>query len=462
MTETNKGKYGRHLRTFLIASDIVLVNVLFLITLLICYSFPLTAELKAAWLLTNAAFLPVLIWDNRTMPNRRAFLTDRLVVNSIKTVVIHALFFLSLLQLTEISFERSAYAVFYGLMIVAIPLSSAINGVFIKKFRRRGRNFSRVLIVGTHITAIRLYDEMSSDAGYGYKIIGFVDEEKPTDFPHTYVGDIDNLSEIVREYNIDEIFFTLAGEKASHLSRVAKVADQNVISFYYVPQISKFVNANFELHNLGSMPMLTLRRNPLNSLANRLVKRAFDLLFSSLFLVFSPLIFVPIAIAIKLTSPGSVFFKQERTGYRGKSFKCYKFRTMRVNKDADKIQATKDDPRKTRVGEFLRHTNLDELPQFINVFLGDMSVVGPRPHMLKHTELYSTLVDQYMVRHFVKPGITGWAQVNGYRGLTDEVWKMEKRVECDVWYIEHWHLFLDLKIIARTIVNCIRGEKNAF
>jgi putative colanic acid biosynthesis UDP-glucose lipid carrier transferase len=229
-----------------------------------------------------------------------------------------------------------------------------------------------------------------------------------------------------------------------------------------VPQISKFVNANFELHNLGSMPMLTLRRNPLNSLANRLVKRAFDLLFSSLFLVFSPLIFVPIAIAIKLTSPGSVFFKQERTGYRGKSFKCYKFRTMRVNKDADKIQATKDDPRKTRVGEFLRHTNLDELPQFINVFLGDMSVVGPRPHMLKHTELYSTLVDQYMVRHFVKPGITGWAQVNGYRGLTDEVWKMEQRVECDVWYIEHWHLFLDLKIIARTIVNCIRGEKNAF
>ena len=135
---------------------------------------------------------------------------------------------------------------------------------------------------------------------------------------------------------------------------------------------------------------------------------------------------------------------------------------MRVNNNADNIQATKDDPRKTRLGEFLRHTSLDELPQFINVFLGDMSVVGPRPHMLKHTQDYTRIIDQYMVRHVVKPGITGWAQVNGYRGITDEVWKMEKRVEFDVWYIEHWHFFLDLKIIVRTLMNAVHGEKNAF
>ncbi|MDE5930840.1 MAG: sugar transferase, partial [Muribaculaceae bacterium] len=157
-----------------------------------------------------------------------------------------------------------------------------------------------------------------------------------------------------------------------------------------------------------------------------------------------------------------VYFKQERTGYRGNSFYCYKFRTMKVNASADNCQATRHDPRKTRVGDFLRKTSLDELPQFINVWKGDMSIVGPRPHMLKHTKEYSELIDRYMVRHMVKPGITGWAQVNGYRGLTDELWKMERRVEFDTWYIENWTFFLDLKIMVRTVINAIKGESNAF
>ena len=192
------------------------------------------------------------------------------------------------------------------------------------------------------------------------------------------------------------------------------------------------------------------------------MKRGFDIVFSSVFLIFYPLIYIPVAIAIKITSPGPVYFRQERTGYLGKSFKCLKFRTMRVNADADSRQATHNDPRKTRIGDFLRRTSIDELPQFINVLRGDMSVVGPRPHMLKHTELYTRLVDSYMVRHAVKPGITGWAQVNGYRGITDELWKMERRVEHDVWYIENWTLLLDLKIVARTVINAVAGEKNAF
>ena len=168
------------------------------------------------------------------------------------------------------------------------------------------------------------------------------------------------------------------------------------------------------------------------------------------------------AIAIKISSPGPVYFRQKRTGYHGKEFQCLKFRTMKVNATADSAQATKDDPRKTRLGEFLRRTSLDELPQFINVLRGEMSVVGPRPHMLKHTEDYSKLVDRYMLRHIVKPGITGWAQVNGYRGITDELWKMEKRVEYDVWYVENWSFLLDLKIVVRTVMNAVHGESNAF
>ena len=213
---------------------------------------------------------------------------------------------------------------------------------------------------------------------------------------------------------------------------------------------------------IGSMPIAAARPNPLARFHNRVIKRVFDIVFSSIFLVFFPIILIPVAIAIKLSSPGPVFFKQKRTGFLGEEFNCWKFRTMRVNADADTRQATADDPRKTRVGNFLRKTSIDELPQFINVWLGNMSVVGPRPHMLAHTEQYARLIDQYMVRHFIKPGITGWAQVNGFRGQTEELWQMEKRVEYDVWYIENWNLLLDIKIVFKTIFNAVRGEENAF
>lgn len=194
----------------------------------------------------------------------------------------------------------------------------------------------------------------------------------------------------------------------------------------------------------------------------RAVKRLFDFVFSSVILLLSPLWLLPIAICVKLSSPGPVLFKQKRTGFMGREFNCLKFRTMRVNNESDKLQATKGDPRITRIGEFLRKTSLDELPQFINVFKGEMSVVGPRPHMLKHTKDYSAIIDKYMVRHFIKPGLTGWAQVNGYRGETKELWQMEKRVEYDVWYIENWNFMLDMKIIFLTLIGIFKGDKNAF
>lgn len=160
--------------------------------------------------------------------------------------------------------------------------------------------------------------------------------------------------------------------------------------------------------------------------------------------------------------PGPIFFRQKRNGLNDKEFYCYKFRSMKVNAEADTLQATKDDPRKTRWGNIMRKTNIDELPQFINVLLGDMSIVGPRPHMLKHTEEYSKLINKYMVRHFVKPGITGWSQVTGYRGETKELKDMEGRVIGDIWYIEHWSFWLDIYIIYKTVRNAIHGEKNAY
>ena len=214
--------------------------------------------------------------------------------------------------------------------------------------------------------------------------------------------------------------------------------------------------------NIGAIPLLSVREEPLQRWLSRFVKRSIDLFLSGLVILFSPFWFLPIAIAVKKSSPGPILFRQKRTGYMGRDFDCLKFRTMCVNKDSDTKQAERGDARITKVGAFLRRTSLDEFPQFFNVFKGDMSLVGPRPHMLKHTEDYSKLIDKYMVRHFIKPGITGWAQVNGYRGETKTLQQMEKRVEYDVWYLEHWNVFLDIKIILLTAFGVFKGDDNAF
>ncbi len=206
----------------------------------------------------------------------------------------------------------------------------------------------------------------------------------------------------------------------------------------------------------------TRNNPPVTGVIYKVIKGGFDVVFSISVIALSLPLAAVVAAAIKLSSPGPVLFRQQRTGYRGTPFTLYKFRTMTINSAADSRSATPEDARITAVGRFLRHTSIDELPQFINVLRGDMSVVGPRPHMLSQTEQYRRLIDRYMMRHHVKPGITGWAQINGCRGCADSVEQMERRVEHDVWYIQHCSFPLDLKIVGRTIVNILRGDPNAY
>ena len=214
---------------------------------------------------------------------------------------------------------------------------------------------------------------------------------------------------------------------------------------------------------LGNVPFLSLHNDPLMRIENRVIKRTFDIVVSLLFLcTLFPIILLFVTIITKITMPGPVFFRQKRTGIDGKDFYCIKFRSMKINADSDRVQATKNDPRKTRWGNIMRKTNIDEFPQFWNVLMGDMSIVGPRPHMLKHTEEYSKLIDKYMMRHFVKPGITGWSQVTGFRGETKELSQMEGRVQGDIWYIEHWSFWLDIYIMYKTVANVIQGDKEAY
>lgn len=464
MTSNHKVKYGNYLRTVITVMDFVVINILFWITTMLNPEIAAAHNIRIIWLLLNISYFPAMYWLVR-IHNQRTIYMNHVVLSAIQAVGIHALFFLSMLAFLSVTvIPWYAYLEFYGMCMAGLPLWWIVSRLIIKHIRRHGHNFNRVVIVGSNATALRLAEEMASDVGFGYRLMGFFDDDISVAQPALgkYLGPVDELDAYVRDNEVDEVYYTISGSREKPLHAAIKAADDCVVQFFYVPQIPRTISRAFELNHIGRVPVLTIRRNPLKNVFNRAAKRAFDISFSSIVLLFSPLVFIPVAVAIKLSSPGPVFFRQKRTGYRGKDFYCWKFRTMRVNAKADVQQAQKNDPRKTRIGEILRHTSIDELPQFINVFLGDMSVVGPRPHMLKHTADYSKIIDKYMVRHMVKPGITGWAQVNGYRGLTEQLWQMERRVEYDVWYIENWSFLLDLKIIVRTVVNAVKGESNAF
>ena len=230
-----------------------------------------------------------------------------------------------------------------------------------------------------------------------------------------------------------------------------------------MPDYKIFVNRNIYVDFIDNIPILSLRNEPLEDTGNRLKKRFFDIFFSALIIIFLLSWLIPlIALLVKLDSKGPVFFRQLRSGKNNQPFMCLKFRSLRVNDEANSKQVTRNDNRITRLGRIMRKTNIDELPQFFNVFMGDMSVVGPRPHMLKHTEDFSHLYKQYMIRHFVKPGLTGWAQVNGFRGEITDNKLLQKRIEYDIWYMENWTLSLDLRIILMTAFLSIKGDKNAF
>jgi Undecaprenyl-phosphate glucose phosphotransferase len=321
-----------------------------------------------------------------------------------------------------------------------------------------------VIIIGGGRIGTDLYGFFKQNPERGYNLIGFFDDNPETvNDKHLYLGGTDDCISYVLNNKVDEIFCTLPNSEAATIERLMLDADKNLIRFKFIPEYYDYAKKPTFIQSFGHIPVISVRPEPLENMLNRFIKRLFDVLFSLfiIFFVFSWL-FPILAILIKLESRGPVFFVQERSGRDNKPFKCYKFRSMRVNKDSDKKQATRGDARITKTGAFIRKTSLDELPQFFNVILGNMSVVGPRPHMISHTQQYSQLIDTFMVRHFLKPGITGWAQINGLRGETQTTQAMLERVEADVWYLENWSFLLDMKIVFLTFWNALRGEKNAF
>lgn len=333
------------------------------------------------------------------------------------------------------------------------------------RFRANKGNLKNVILVGNEQTVYQLFEILKTPI-YGYNIVGFFYDGECTNqemAAKRLGGTGDIYGWLTVHSNINEIYGYFPKEQHDTINMMSKFCDNHLIRFYYIPTINVF-KGNMAITFMEGIPVIARREEPLRKDSNKLAKRIFDIIFSSfvLLLIF-PWIFIFVSVMIKIQSPGPIFFLQERTGLDGKIFKCIKFRSMKVNNDADEIQATKNDPRKFPFGDFMRKTNIDELPQFINVFLGDMSVVGPRPHMLKHTAEYSKLINHFMVRHFAKPGITGLAQVSGFRGETRYIDQMEGRVKKDIEYIENWTFLLDLKIIVKTVTNMFGKEKgNAY
>lgn len=337
--------------------------------------------------------------------------------------------------------------------VVIITLWHTVFRALILSARRRGRNKIHVVIVGDNDDACRLAETLGSMADYAdYKLVATFGEDFPA------------VEDYLRHNKVHQLYCSLnPALKTETVNSIIRTCENLFIEFYYVPNMDGYLHRSMNFSQLGPMTVMKLREEPLSNPLNASVKRLFDIVLSFLFLItLYPIIWCFVAIGTSLSSPGPILFRQKRTGYKGKPFIMYKFRSMRVNADADKLQATADDPRKTRFGDFLRRTSIDELPQFINVLKGDMSIIGPRPHMELHTEIYTKLVDEYLVRHMVKPGLTGWAQVNGCRGETKTTEAMADRVRYDIWYIENWSVGLDFKVFFMTVAQILGGDKQAY
>jgi putative colanic acid biosynthesis UDP-glucose lipid carrier transferase len=331
-------------------------------------------------------------------------------------------------------------------------------------FKNKNHLFNKVIIIGYNDTAKKL-ENYFEEEGFNTQLLGFIEDEKNiTELTrHPILADLKHAMQVAIDLDVQEIFSTITPEQNNYIYTLMNKAETECIRFKVVPDLSVFINKPVIINYIRELPVLSLRSEPLDDVGNRVKKRILDVTVSLLVLIFILSWLVPIlGLLIYLESKGPIFFSQLRSGKNNKTFHCFKFRSMKVNKESDSKQATKNDKRVTRIGRIIRKTSIDEFPQFFNVLRGEMSLVGPRPHMVKHTSDYSKIVDQYMIRQFLKPGITGWAQINGYRGEITENEQIVNRVNEDLWYLENWNIWLDIRILFLTVYKVFKGDEKAF
>ncbi len=359
-------------------------------------------------------------------------------------------------------FSRGMVGVFYGINIVAESLMRKSVRYGLRSMRKKGYNVKHILLVGYSRAGEEYINKIKANPEWGYEVCGILDDHVPVGAVYKGVrvtGEIDSLPAILKENQLDEIGITLSLADYERLESIVNTCEKTGVHTKFIPDYNSVIPSRPYLEDLDGLAVVNIRRVPLGNMANMLMKRIVDIIGALFAIVLSSPFMLAAAIGVKLTSRGPLIFKQERVGLHNKSFQMYKFRSMEVQNDADEKKGwtTKNDPRVTKVGRILRSTSIDELPQLFNVLKGDMSLIGPRPERPLFVEKFKEEIPRYMIKHQVRPGITGWAQVNGYRGDTS----IRKRIEYDLFYIENWTMSMDIKIMFLTI---FKGfiNKNAY
>ncbi len=389
--------------------------------------------------------------------NKNVDVISRLILQFIIFTFVYFAYF----SLTNTEINSVDHIKVLAYIFVAITVFRTFYLYALKKYRIGGGNFRNVVIVGSNKSVEKITEFFYEHPELGYNILGYFCDKKTNN--SNYLGSISSSFDYLLNDSVDEVYCSISDLTKSQIETYIDFADNNLIILKLLPDAKNIYTTKMVVEYFDYLPVLSLRKIPFDDLVNKFIKRFTDIILSLFIIIFvlswlTPLLFI----FIKSESKGSVFFKQIRDGLNGDQFVCYKYRSMYINNQSDIIQATKGDNRVTKVGKFIRRTSIDELPQFYNVLIGDMSTVGPRPHMLSQTQKYAKVVDKFMVRHFIKPGITGLAQVTGYRGEVEKKEDMENRVKLDIYYIENWSFLLDLKIIGQTVLNGFIKEEKAY
>lgn len=403
------------------------------------------------------------LYAPKRVQGRRLELSNIIMANTIGILIVFAGFFLVLSYSEDAkNFSRSMFVYFYVINIVFEEIERLFIRAFLRSIRRRGYNQKHILLVGYSKAAEQYIDRIKQNPQWGYDVQGILDDNiaRGTIYKGVKViGSIGNLEYILPQNKLDEIAITLGLEEYYKLSKIVAECEKSGVHTKFIPDYGNIIPTRPYTEDLLGLPVINIRYVPLSNTFNALIKRLTDIIGAVIcIIVFSPVMLTS-AILVKTTSQGPLIFKQERVGLHNKPFKMYKFRTMYVQTEEEEKKGwtQKNDPRVTRVGAILRKTSLDEFPQLFNVLKGDMSLVGPRPERPQYVEKFREEIPRYMIKHQVRPGMTGWAQVNGYRGDTS----IQKRIECDLYYIENWTLGLDFKILFLTV---FKGfiNKNAY
>lgn len=445
------GRYSKYIRPLITFLDLLIINLLVLICLRTSMSnFGYHTILSIFWLIASyyTGYYEVFRFTKEVQ---------------IFGKLLKQFFFITIITFAYVGYKYKYVTpneIWFFIFISFITIGFQKFFIFnlLKKYRLfYGGNLRKVIILGNGKNVDELVDYFSNNPDYGYNLL------KQFDLKTNKREELKECYKYVLDHKIDEIYGSLTTLRNTDIENLINFADNNLKTIKLLPDSKQTLYRNLALEYYGYIPIISLRKIPLEIEVNKRLKRFFDIVFSILVIVGVLSWLIPIlAILIKLESKGPIFFKQMRNGLNYEEFSCYKFRSMRLNKIADLEQVSKNDPRITKTGKFMRKTSIDELPQFFNVLVGNMSVVGPRPHMVSHTEMYAKSVDKFMVRHFIKPGITGLAQTNGFRGEVENEQDIINRVKYDIFYLENWTILIDIKVIFTTIVNSIKGDKKAY